>query len=409
MDRLKELHIDRNDKARTGGGGYALALVALLLVVAGAAGWWWFARGAAAEVRVAAVEQISAADAASATVLDASGYVTARLRATVSSKITGKIVEVLVEEGMTIEEGQLLARLDDATPQRQLALAEAELAAARRSLAETEVLAADAERTRKRLEQLVAGAVSSQAQLDTARANHDALLARLDLGREQVEVAESRLELRRQELDDTFIRAPFAGVAVTKNAQPGEMISPVSAGGGFTRTGVCTLVDMSSLEIEVDVNEAYIGRVKPGQRVTATLDAYPDWKIPARVIIPVPTADRQKATVMVRIGFDELDPRILPDMGIRVSFLSEEQPTADEAGATGQPRSRLMIPEDALRRDGGQDVVFVLRGEVVERRAVRVGDRQGGKVEVAAGLGAGDRVVIEGPDDLADGDRVEEK
>ncbi len=403
MDRLKELRIDRTDKAGKGG-GFALGLLALVLVLAAAAGWWWYRQNAVAWVKVAPVELSSAAGAVRATVLDASGYVTARLRATVSSKITGKIVEVRVEEGMAIEEGQLLARLDDSTPRRQLALAEAELAAAERSLAETEVLAADAERTRDRLEKLVAGAVSSQAQLDTARANFDALVARLDLGLEQVAVAASRVELRRQELDDTLIRAPFAGVAVTKNAQPGEMISPVSAGGGFTRTGICTLVDMSSLEIEVDVNEAYINRVKPGQRVTAVLDAYPDWKIPASVIIPVPTADRQKATVMVRIAFDELDPRILPDMGIRVSFLEDEEP--QEAA---QSRPRLTIPEAALRRRGERDVVYVLEGEAVERRAVKVGGRAGGRVEVEAGLTAGDRVVVEGPEDLADGDRVKER
>ncbi len=403
MDRLKELRIDRSEKAGKSGGGFVLAVLAVLLVLAAGFGWWWYRQNAAAEVTVAPVEQTAAGDVASATVLDASGYVTARLQATVSSKITGKIVEVLVEEGMAIEEGQLLARLDDATARRQLALAEAELAAARGALAETEVLAADAERTRDRLDKLVAGAISSQAQLDTARANYDALIARLELGREQVAVAESRVELRRQQLDDTFIRAPFAGVAVTKNAQPGEMISPVSAGGGFTRTGVCTLVDMSSLEIEVDVNEAYIGRVKTGQRVSATLDAYPDWQIPASVIIPVPTADRQKATVMVRIGFEELDPRILPDMGVRVSFLG------DEPAETAQPRPRLTIPEDALRRDGDQDVVYVLEGDVVERRAVRVGGRAGGRAEIEAGLADGDRVVVEGPEDLAGGDRVTEK
>ena len=403
MDRLKELHIDRTEKAGKGG-GFALVLLALLLVLAAGFAWWWFDRNAAATVRTAAVESVSTEGATASTVLDASGYVTARLRATVSSKITGKIVEVLVEEGMTIDEGQLLARLDDSIARRQLALAEAELVTARGALAETEVLIADAERTRDRLEKLVDSAVSSQAELDTARANYDALQARLELGREQVTVAESRLELRRQELDDTFIRAPFAGVAITKNAQPGEMISPVSAGGGFTRTGVCTLVDMGSLEIEVDVNEAYINRVKPGQRVSAVLDAYPDWKIPAQVITPVPTADRQKATVMVRIGFDELDPRILPDMGVRVSFLGEEQPTD-----VAQPRPRLLIPEDALSSDGGQDVVFVLRGETVERRAVKISGRSGGVAEVEAGLSASDRVVVEGPEDLADGDRVQEE
>ncbi len=403
MDRLKELHIDRTEKAGKGG-GFALVLLALLLVLAAGFAWWWFDRNAAATVRTAAVESVSTEGATASTVLDASGYVTARLRATVSSKITGKIVEVLVEEGMTIDEGQLLARLDDSIARRQLALAQAELVTARGALAETEVLIADAERTRDRLEKLVDSAVSSQAELDTARANYDALQARLELGREQVTVAESRLELRRQELDDTFIRAPFAGVAITKNAQPGEMISPVSAGGGFTRTGVCTLVDMGSLEIEVDVNEAYINRVKPGQRVSAVLDAYPDWKIPAQVITPVPTADRQKATVMVRIGFDELDPRILPDMGVRVSFLGEEQPTD-----VAQPRPRLLIPEDALSSDGGQDVVFVLRGETVERRAVKISGRSGGVAEVEAGLSASDRVVVEGPEDLADGDRVQEE
>ncbi len=415
MDRLKELRIDRNDQSRKSGSGrFALGLLTILLVVSAGLGWWWLSRTAAAEVRLGSVEQEPAgagsdpaagdSPGAAPTVLDASGYVTARLQATVSSKVAGKIVEVLVEEGMVIDEGQLLARLDDSIARRQLALAEAELAAAASSLAETEVLAADAERTRDRLEQLVAGAVASQSQLDTAGADHDALLARLSLGREQVAVAESRVDLRRQQLDDTYIRAPFDSVAVTKNAQPGEMISPNSAGGGFTRTGICTLVDMSSLEIEVDVNEAYINRVKPGQRVIATLDAYPEWKMPASVIIPVPTADRQKATVMVRIAFDQLDPRILPDMGVRVSFLSEQEATAGEL-----PSSRLVMPVSALRRDGTSDIVYVVQGDVAERRAVRVGSRQGDLAEVEAGLAAGERVVVEGPENLADGDRVVEK
>ena len=400
MDRLKELRIDRNEKAKNTRGGLSLALFVLCLIFAAGGGWWWFSQSSASEVRVTTVEQVSG-DAAEMTVLDASGYVTARLRATVSSKITGKIVEVLVEEGMEIEQGQLLARLDDATATRQLALAEAELESARGALAETEVLIVDAERTLRRLDKLVASKVSSQAELDNAQANRDALAARLALGREQVTVAAARVELSRQSLDDTFIRAPFAGVAVTKNAQPGEMISPVSAGGGFTRTGVCTLVDMGSLEIEVDVNEAYINRVQSDQRVLATLDAYPDWKIPASVITTVPTADRQKATVRVRIAFDQLDPRILPDMGVKVSFLSEEEPEPAQ-----ETRPRLMVSADALRQDDGQKIVFVLQGDVVERRAVQVSTPQGGRAEVEAGLIAGDRVIVEGPEDLADGDRV---
>ncbi|MEM7584621.1 MAG: efflux RND transporter periplasmic adaptor subunit [Acidobacteriota bacterium] len=399
MDRLKELRIDRSKKPQ-GRGGLILGVGILLLALLAAAGWWWQNRTRVAEVQVATVRQVSGA-AAEASVLDASGYVTARLRATVSSKITGKIVEVLVEEGMAIAQGQLLARLDDASARRQLALAEAELVSARSAQAETEVLAADAERTLKRTRELVAGSVSSQSQLDTAQANHEALLARLELGREQIVVRERQVEVRRQQLDDTFIRAPFAGVAVTKNAQPGEMISPVSAGGGFTRTGVCTLVDMGSLEIEVDVNEAYINRVKPGQRVVATLDAYPDWQVPAAVITTVPTADRQKATVRVRIAFDALDPRILPDMGVKVAFLSEDEPQQAE---TSKPR--LTVPRSAIRSDGDQDIVWVLQGEIIERRAVQVGSRQGDPADIEAGLSAGERVVTTGPDTLADGQRV---
>jgi len=334
-------------------------------------------------------------------VLDASGYVTARLRATVSSKITGKIVEVLVEEGMVIRKDQLLARLDDATATRQLALAEAQLVQARKSLEENIILADDARRTVARLDKLVAGKVSSQADLDTATANHDALTARIALGKEQIEVAERQVEVFRQQLDDTLIRAPFDGIAITKNAQPGEMISPVSAGGGFTRSGICTVVDMKSLEIEVDVNEAYINRVKADQRVVATLDAYPDWKIPASVITTIPTADRQKATVRVRVAFDALDPRILPDMGVKVAFLGDEQPPREEGS-----RPRLIIPHAAVRQDGDQPLVYLLNGDRVERRAVSLGSRQGDRIEIEAGLTAGDRVVVEGPETLSDGDPV---
>ncbi len=405
MDRLKELRIDRSEKP-AGTGGLGLALLAVAVVLAGGGAWWWLSQPAAAEVRTARVEQITAGESRSATVLDASGYVTARRRATVSSKITGKIIEVLVEEGMAVEEGQVLARLDDSNARRQLALAEAQLRAAGSALAETEVRLAEAELQLGRSERLVAGNVASQADLDAARAGVDALAARLARGREEVVVAERQIDVWNQQIEDTVIRAPFTGVAVTKNAQPGEMISPNSAGGGFTRTGVCTVVDMGSLEIEVDVNEAYIGRVRPDQKVEATLDAYPDWKIPASVIITVPTADRQKATVRVRIAFDELDPRILPDMGAKVSFLSDE----DEAESPGETRApRLLIPGDALRGDGDSQVVYVLRGETVERRAVKVGARQGDSIEIEAGLDAGDRVVVEGPEDLADGDRVVEK
>ena len=405
MDRLKELRIDRNERPKTSRRGPWIVVGIVVLLALAAIGWWFTQRETAPQVRVAVVEGPSSSTPGNNTVLDASGYVTARLQATVSSKVTGKIVEVMVEEGMEIEEGQLLARLDDSLVRRQLALAEAELEASRRAVAETEVRLAEAELDLGRTRELVAADVSSQAALDSAQAEVDALRARIDLSRDQVVVAERALALRQQELSDTEIRAPFSGVAVTKNAQPGEMISPVSAGGGFTRTGVCTLVDMGSLEIEVDVNEAYINRVRDSMPVEAVLDAYPQWRIPASVITTVPTADRQKATVRVRIGFDALDPRILPDMGVKVSFLEETEPTPAAAEPDEEPLPT--IPASALVRDGERDVVFVVAGGTVERRAVGLGETRGDRVEVASGLSIGERVVVAGGDGLSDGDAVE--
>jgi RND family efflux transporter MFP subunit len=399
---LSDLRID--DRARYGGSGrmgLGLLILAILAVVT-AALWYWFSVPRAIPVRVAAAVESTAGRGGSGPVLlNASGYVTARRRATVSSKMTGKVVEVLVEEGMSVKAGQVLARLDDTTWRRYLELAEAELAASRRSADETEVRLKEASQTLERARALVRDGIAGQADLDGAEAEVDALKARLALTREQVTVAERQVALRRTDLDDAVIRAPFAGVAISKDAQPGEMVSPVSAGGGFTRTGISTIVDMSSLEIEVDVNESFINRVTPGQPVEATLDAYPDWHIPSHVITIVPTADRQRATVLVRIGFERLDPRILPDMGVKVAFLGGAEP------ASAQPaRARLVVPRAAVRSDQGQSVVFVLNEDRVERRAVRLGDAKGDEVEVLSGLAAGDRVVIEGPPALADGSRV---
>jgi RND family efflux transporter MFP subunit len=301
---------------------------------------------------------------------------------------------------MEIREGQVLAHLDDATLRKQLALAESQLVSQRRSLAETEVRLRQAKLSQARMRRLREQGISTQADAESADADVDALAARLDLARQDTLVSERQLALRRQDLDDTVIRAPFAGVAVSKDAQPGEMISPVSAGGGFTRTGICTLVDMKSLEIEVDVNESYIHRVAPGQKAVATLDAYPEWQIPARVIMPVPTADRQKATVRVRLGFEQLDPRILPDMGVKVAFLGEEK--KDAGAVAGKPL--VVIPRAALRKDGDRDVVFVIQpGDRVERRAIGLAAGTGDEAVVTSGLAAGERVVVEGPADLKDG------
>jgi RND family efflux transporter MFP subunit len=379
----------------------ALRVIAVLIVLVGAAAaaWQWTTRERPIEVETATVsERPSGTQAA---VLNATGYVTARRRATVSSKITGKVIEVNVEEGMAVREGQVLARLDDTTLKASLALAEARAEAARRAVREIEVRLAEAMITLGRRKQLVADGLATVAEVDAAQAEVDSLDARILAQREQVRVAERQVELERANLDDTVIRAPFSGVAVSKDAQPGEMVSPVSAGGGFTRTGICTLVDMRSLEIEVDVNESYINRVSPRQDVTAVLDAYPDWSIPARVITTVPTADRQKATVLVRIGFTALDPRILPDMGIKVTFLRDDQHSAPQAA-----RAVTLVPKAAVRAEGDRTYAYVVDGDVVDRRAVTLGGVDGDRHEILAGLNAGERVVVSPPPTLTSGSKV---
>lgn len=400
---LDDLKIEP-DQRRSGGGSWWWIVLILLLVVGG---WFVFQRQtAAAQVTTATViEETSGAGGLSSTVLNASGYVTARRQATVSSKSTGKIVEVLIEEGMAVKEGQLLAKLDPTNLDRSLHLAQAQLESTKAALAETQVQLAEARRELRRTQQLAEQKIASASDLDSADAQANALAARLSAQEAEVEVAEKQVALYQQQLDDLEIRAPFAGVVVTKNAQPGEMISPLSAGGAFTRTGICTIVDMNSLEIEVDVNEAFINRVQAGQTVTATLDAYPDWKIPGKVIAIIPTADRQKATVKVRIGFDQLDPRILPEMGIKVAF----QEPSPENGKSSKPTRRLTIPAAAMRNNGGSDVVFVLDDGRAHLRSIKVSGREGDKVVVDSGLSAGERVIIKGPENLTDGQKVKER
>src|SRR5262245_41559654 len=396
---LDALRIERTPE-RPGVGRWIIWVgLLILLSVLGFAGFRWVTAERPVEVQVASVSMRAAG--AQAAVLNASGYVTARRRATVSSKITGKIVEVNVDEGMAVREGQVLARLDDSSSRAALALAEAQAEAARRGLRENEVRLDQARLAERRAEQLLNDRIVSQSQLDEARADADSIDAHIAALKEQIRVAERQIELEQTELANYVIRAPFSGVAISKDAQPGEMVSPVSAGGGFTRTGISTVVDMSSLEIEVDVNESYISRVKPGQDVSAILDAYPDWQIPARVITAVPTADRQKATVLVRIGFKELDPRILPDMGIKVTFLRDA-----DGSAVSSAQPTTLVPRAALKTEGADTFAFVVRGEGVERRAVRVGGTDGDRVEILAGLQQGDRVVLSPVPELRDGSKV---
>jgi len=396
---IDQLRIDRSGpspkSART-------AIIGAIVILAVGAGWFfWKGRRPAAEVQTATAVEV--AKGADQTVLNASGYVTARRQATVSSKVTGQIIEVLFEEGQSAQSNQVLARIDPSNIKTSVELARSQLDVAQSSLGETEAQLVQASSEYERVAALTSNNVSSVSDLDKARSDADTLKARLARQQVEIVVAQRQLATFEQQLDDTVIRAPFAGVIVSKTAQPGEIISPLSAGGGFTRTGVCTLVDMASLEIEVDVNENYINRVLPGQRVEAVLDAYPDWKIPAKVIAIIPTADRQKGTVKVRISFDRLDQRILPDMGVKVSFESEAAADAPTGGGGA------MVPATALRSDAGQDIVLVVRDGHVERRAVKTGLRRDDAVTVLASLAAGEKVVIDGPPNLKDGDAVHEK
>ncbi len=401
---LDSLRIDREAAEPSPGRGRWLVAGAAVVVALAGLGLW-LSRPRPVPVRTAAVEEATAAGGGAAPVLNASGYVTARRQATVSSKVTGKVEEVFVDEGMEVEAGQVLARLDASQARLALALAEANRAATEKGLAETGARLREARLRERRARELESGGFAARAELDAVAAEVEALEARLAAQREQLRAADRAMALERQNLEDTVIRAPFAGVAISKNAQPGEMISPISAGGGFTRTGISTIVDMASLEVEVDVNEAYIQRVRPAQQVLATLDAYPEAPFPAHVITTIPAADRQKATVTVRIGFDRLDPRILPDMGVKVSFLADPAPDGESS-----TRRALRLPRAAVRGERGAEYVFVVgAGERLERRAIRLAPGGADPAEVLAGLAAGERVVVEGPSDLAAGDRIRER
>jgi RND family efflux transporter MFP subunit len=396
---LDSLRIDRR-RAVAGPAPAWLVPGLLAIVVVVAALFWWMSRPKEAPVQTAVAR--AQAGTGQTTLLNASGYVTARRAATVSSKVTGKVIEVLIEEGMKVEAGQVLARLDASNVEAGLRLAEAQLGAARAFLEETKPNLAFAHRELKRFTELAATKVVSESDLRRSEMEARALEARLVRQTSEITIREREVEQWKQQFDDTIIRAPFAGIVTSKNAQPGEMISPMSVG-GFTRTGICTVVDMGSLEIEVDVNESYINRVQPGLPVEAALDAYAGWRIPAKVIAIIPTADRQKATVKVRISFDQLDPRILPDMGVKVAFQSAE---GDKAGAA---RTSVTIPQAAVQNVGNRDLVWVVGGGRVERRAVTVAQTQGAESVIAAGLSGGEKVVVNPPPGLADGARIVEK
>lgn len=400
-DLLSQLRIDRERSApapqRRWPWLLAIAAIAVAAIV-----WFLLGRAPAAPELDMATAVAAASAPTRTSVLDASGYVVARRQATVSSKVTGKVIDVRIEEGMQVDADQVLARLDDSQQQADLALRRAQVQAARAQIGELEALLRQARADLDRSQELFQRQLGSAAALDAARAQAESLQARLASARSQVTVSEQALRLSEVALDDTIIRAPFAGIVIAKAAQPGEMISPVSAGGGFTRTGIGTLVDMESLEVEVEVNEAFIGRVSAAMPVTVTLNAYPDWRIPGSVIAVIPAADRTKATVPVRVALGLRDPRIVPDMGVRVAFLERDDPDA----AASPEVEGVVVPMSALVQRGGQNVVFVYDGERAQQRSVAAGDERGGRVILRRGVEAGDVVILQPPADLASGDPV---
>lgn len=358
------------------------------------------------------VVEVAAARAAGGTqevtALNASGYVTPRRRATVAAKITGRVTGVYFDEGNNVKEGQLLATLDDSDVQKALTSAKADRESSAAAVPDLQVQLRLAEIELKRTKDLFDAKVQTQEAVDTSSASVDSLKAKIALAKQQVLGADARIAEAQQAVDNCTIRAPFAGRIVSKDAQVGEMVSPISAGGGFTRTGIATIVDMKSNEIEVDVNEAYIAKVKEKQRVEARLDAYPDDKdkYMAHVRTVIPSADRQKATVKVRISFDKLDDKILPDMGVKVAFLEDEAPKKKDPNAVV---AKAIIPLSAVRKEGSSQYVLLVKNDALERRGVTLGAERGTDVEIMAGLNAGDNVVVKGPGDLKDGQGVEIK
>jgi len=406
---LNQLRIDRSEPPPSGGSAKWWA-TAIAVILIGASAIWYLMRPTGVPITTAVAQNVGAGGSAAAggtSLLDASGYIVARRRATVSSKVTGKVVKVMLEEGQRVEAGEVIALLDDANWRATLAQSKAQLDQAEANVASTQTAFDDAKPIFERSEKQKAAAVISAQSFDESRAQFDVAHHNLLIAQRGLEAARAGVEVAQRNLEDTVIRAPFAGIVTEKAAQPGEMVSPISAGGGFTRTGIGTIVDMESLEVEVDVSENFINRVRPQQPVTIKLNAYPDWDIPGSVIAMIPTADRAKATVKVRIAIKPKDPRIIPEMGARVAFLSDNEPTTTGGGGGDKgPAPGVIIPADAITTSGTASIVFVVHGATVERRAVRLGAKTTAGQIVTAGLEAGNTVALGDLSKLSDGARV---
>ena len=403
---LSSLRIHDSARAKSSTGkilSIFAAVVGALVLVGGAVMAF---RSRKPEVEVTTARAAGGSD--EVTALNASGYITPRRRATVAAKITGRVTGVFFDEGNNVKEGQLLATLDDSDVQKALAAAKADRESAAAQIADLQVQLRLAQIQLRRTQDLLDAKVQTQEALDNATANVDSLKAKIALTKQQVVASEARIGEAQQAVDNCTIRAPFAGRIVSKDAQVGEMVSPVSAGGGFTRTGIATIVDMKSNEIEVDVNEAYIAKVKENQRVEARLDAYPEDKdkYTAHVRTVIPSADRQKATVKVRISFDKLDDKILPDMGVKVAFLEDAAPKKKDPNAGV---AKAIIPQSAVHKDGGSEYVLLVKNGAIERRGVSLGMQRGSDVDVLAGVNVGDTLVAKGPEGLKEGQAVEIK
>lgn len=393
---LNSLRIERNTQTQPTKRKLPVKILLLIAVALFAMSGWFFISHKTIEVTTA--EAVAVNSGGPNILLDASGYVVARRQATVSAKVTGKIDQVFIEEGMQVKAGQLLAQLDNSNVNKQLALAKHQVAATRSELKQIQIRLAEAQRTLQRLAQLQQNHLVSEADLDTARSSVAALKAQAEAAQNQIDVAQANENIQQQNVEDLLVRAPFTGVVISKDAQPGEIISPISSG-GFTRSGIATIVDMDSREIEVDVNESFIHRVQDKQKTEAILDAYPDWAIPSHVISIVPAADRQKATVRVRISFDALDNRILPDMGVKVRFLDNAQQNKAQQAA-------IELPSSAVFSSNGKNYVWQLRDNRIHRIAVATGAIRNDRMEIRSGIQAGDQVVAQPSDKLKEGMRV---
>jgi RND family efflux transporter MFP subunit len=403
---LNQLRIDRSEPPSSGGQGKWWATGIAVIIIA-ASGVWYLMRPTGVPITTAVAQAVAGGGsgaAAGASLLDASGYIVARRRATVSSKVTGKVMKVMLEEGQRVEAGEIIASLDDSNWRAALAQSRAQLEQAQANVVSAQSAFDDAKPIFERSEKQKAAAVISAQSFDESHAQFNVAHNNLLIAERGLAAARAGVDVAQRNLDDTVIRAPFAGIVTEKAAQPGEMVSPISAGGGFTRTGIGTIVDMDSLEVEVDVSENFINRVRPQQPVTIKLNAYPDWDIPGSVIAMIPTADRAKATVKVRIAIKQKDPRIIPEMGARVAFLSETAPST--AGAEKSAPLGVVIPADAVAASGSTGIVYVVHGTSVERRAVRLGGKTSAGQIISAGLEAGNSVALGDLSKLSDGVRI---